>query len=93
MTERFRSHNVLDLWMEKVVKREMNGYVELVRYVDDFVVMVQYKKQTCKLAYKWINRRSQEKSMNWMEFIKYIKQFPLPKPQIKHNIYVLGGNV
>jgi len=214
-------HYVLDLWVEKVVKREMNGYVELVRYADDFVIMVQYKeeaekimellgerlnkfgldlskektrliefgryartnaerkgrkpetldflgfthfcdrsrkgsfkvgrktkqkkynaklkemnewlkairnmvetkewwevlkaklrghyeyygisgnypslmkyyKQTYKLAYKWINRRSQKKSMNWKQFVEYIKQFPLPKPEIKHNIYVLGGNV
>ncbi|MBT9139027.1 MAG: Group II intron-encoded protein LtrA [Syntrophomonadaceae bacterium] len=193
-------HYVLDLWVEKAVKREMNGYVELVRYADDFVVLVQYKeeaekimemlgerlnkfgldlskektrliefgryakinaerkgnfkvgrktrqkkynaklkemnewlkairnmveikewwevlkaklrghyeyygisgnypslmkyyRQTYTLAYKWINRRSQKKSMNWTQFVEYIKQFPLPKPEIKHNIYVLGGNV
>lgn len=207
-------HYVLDLWVEKAVKREMNGYVELVRYADDFVVLVQYKeeaekimemlgerlnkfgldlskektrliefgryakinaerkgkkpdtldflgfthfcdrsrkgnfkvgrktrqkkynaklkemnewlkairnmveikewwevlkaklrghyeyygisgnypslmkyyRQTYTLAYKWINRRSQKKSMNWTQFVEYIKQFPLPKPEIKHNI-------
>lgn len=214
-------HYVLDLWMEKVIKRDMQGYVELVRYCDDFVILVQYKeeaekilklleerlnkfgldlskektrliefgryaranaerkgkkpdtfdflgfthfcdksrkgnfklgrktkrkkfnvilkemnnwlrsvrnmvkirewwkvlvakirghyeyygisgnyaslrklyKQACKMAYKWINRRSQKKSMNWKQFMEYLEQFPFPKPEIKHNIYILGGNV
>lgn len=214
-------HYVLDLWVEKVIKRDMQGFVELVRYCDDFVILVQYKeeaekilkllevrlnkfglnlskdktrliefgkyakanakrkdkkpdafdflgfthfcgksrkgnfkvgrktkrkkyneklkemngwlksvrnmvelkewwkvlvakirghneyygisgnyaslrefyKQTCKLAYKWINRRSQKKSMNWKQFVGYLEQFPLPKPEIKHSIYILGGKV
>lgn len=214
-------HYVLDLWVEKVIKREMQGYIELVRYCDDFVILVQYKeeaekvlklleerlgkfgldlakektrliefgryakrnaekdgrkpdtfdflgfthysdktrkgnfkvgrktkrkklseklkemndwlksirnvvevkvwwevlaaklqghygyygisgnyasmnayyKHTCGLAYKWINRRSQKKSMNWRQFVEYLELFPLPKPTIKHNIYIFGGNV
>ena len=209
-------HYVLDLWVEKVVKRDMNGYVELVRYCDDFVILVQYKEdaekilalleerlnkfgldlakektraiefgryavvnarkkgkkpdtfdflgfthycdksrkgkfkvgrktqrkklnaalkkmndwlksvrnlvelkewwktlvakisghygyygisgnytsiarfyeRSYRLAYKWINRRSQKKSMNWEQFSQYVKQFPLPKPVIKHNLYM-----
>jgi len=213
-------HYVLDLWVEKVVKRDMQGYVQLVRYCDDFVILVQYKeeaervlellegrlnkfgldlskektrliqfgryaranaekkgrkpdtfdflgfthfcdktrkgnfkvgrrtkrkkfnaklkemndwlksirnmvelkewwkilvaklrghyeyygisgnyvsirafyKRTCKLAYKWLNRRSQKKSMNWKQFTEYLEQFPLPQPTIRHNIYILGGN-
>lgn len=34
-------HYVLDLWMERVVKRESRGYVEMVRYADDFIICVQ----------------------------------------------------
>ena len=214
-------HYALDLWVEKVIKREMQGYVELVRYCDDFVIVVQYKEeaekilnlleerlnkfgldlskektrliefgryaranakrngrkpetldflgfthycdktrkgnfkvgrktrrkkfneklkemndwlktvrnmveikewwkvlaaklrghyeyygisgnyaslrsfsiQTLKLVYKWINRRSQKKSMNWKRFVEYLEQFPLPQPTIRRNIYSLGGNV
>lgn len=36
-------HYVLDLWMEKVVKPQCRGVVEIVRYADDFVICVQYK--------------------------------------------------
>jgi RNA-directed DNA polymerase len=36
-------HYVLDLWMTKVVKKRMRGYVEMIRYADDFVICVQAK--------------------------------------------------
>jgi Retron-type reverse transcriptase len=36
-------HYVLDLWMTKVVKKQMEGYVEMIRYADDFVICVQNK--------------------------------------------------
>lgn len=42
-------HYILDLWMEKIIKRDMRGYVELLRYCDDFIVLVQYKKEAEKI--------------------------------------------
>lgn len=36
-------HYVLDLWVEKVVKRNYAGYVGIIRYADDFVICVQHK--------------------------------------------------
>jgi RNA-directed DNA polymerase len=214
-------HYVLDLWIEKVVKRDMQGYVELIRYCDDFVIVVQYKeeaekivellkerlnkfgldlskektrliefgkyarvnaektgkkpdtfdflgfthycdrtrkgyfkvgrktrrkklnetlkkmniwlksvrnllklkewwkvlitkvrghyeyygisgnyssllafyRQIVKLSFKWVNRRSQKKSMNGSQYREYLEQFPLPKPKIKHNIYIFSKSV
>ena len=31
-------HYVLDLWFEKVIKKQQSGYAQLTRYADDFVV-------------------------------------------------------
>jgi len=39
-------HYVLDEWFEKEVKPRMKGQCYLVRYCDDFVIMVQYKTET-----------------------------------------------
>jgi group II intron reverse transcriptase/maturase len=36
-------HYVLDLWFEKIVKRQVRGACYLVRYADDFIIMVQYQ--------------------------------------------------
>ncbi|WP_078380098.1 group II intron reverse transcriptase/maturase [Sutcliffiella halmapala] len=36
-------HYVLDLWFEKVVRKQCNGQAYMVRYADDFVCCFQYK--------------------------------------------------
>jgi group II intron reverse transcriptase/maturase len=38
-------HYVLDLWFEKVIKKQCRGYVGIVRYADDFVCTFQYKSE------------------------------------------------
>ena len=35
-------HYVLDLWFEQEVKKRLDGFAQLVRYADDFVVCFQY---------------------------------------------------
>ena len=37
-------HYVLDLWFEKRAKKDMQGEAYLTRFVDDFVVAFQYKR-------------------------------------------------
>jgi len=38
-------HYVLDLWVDKVLKKEFKGEVYYVRYADDFVLMFQYESE------------------------------------------------
>lgn len=38
-------HYVLDLWFEKIYKRQRRGYAFMVRYADDFVVGFEYKEE------------------------------------------------
>jgi RNA-directed DNA polymerase len=42
-------HYTLDLWIEKVVKPSSKGYVQLVRYADDFVLLIENKWEALKL--------------------------------------------
>jgi RNA-directed DNA polymerase len=42
-------HYVLDVWMTKVVTKRMRGYVEMIRYADDFVICVQAKAEAEKI--------------------------------------------
>jgi len=43
-----------------------------------------------RLIFKWLNRRSQRKSLNWSGFNAYLRHYPLPKPRIMHNLYTLS---
>jgi group II intron reverse transcriptase/maturase len=49
-----------------------------------------YYTRALRLAYKWVNRRSQKKSYNWQQFLKFVKYNPLPKPKIYHLTYTLS---
>ncbi len=41
-------HYVLDLWFEKVVKPRMKGEVYLIRYLDDFIVCFQHRRDAVR---------------------------------------------
>jgi RNA-directed DNA polymerase len=43
-----------------------------------------------RLAFIWINRRSQKKSCNWSQFCRFLEYKPLPKPRIYHQMYTLS---
>lgn len=45
-------HYVLDVWFEKKIKPELEGYAELVRYADDFICMVQSAQDARKIEQK-----------------------------------------
>lgn len=47
----------------------------------------RYYEKTLRLVRKWLNRRSQRKTFSWIEYKKYLKQYPLPKPRITCNLY------
>lgn len=42
-------HYVLDLWFEKVEKRKIAGYTEIVRYADDFIIGAQTKPEAYQI--------------------------------------------
>lgn len=38
-------HYILDIWFELIVKKHCKGYVQLIRYADDFIIGIQYKEE------------------------------------------------
>ena len=51
-------HFVLDLWFEKVIKRKVKGFVQLIRYADDFIVLFQIAKEAEEFGRKLRERLS-----------------------------------
>jgi RNA-directed DNA polymerase len=43
--------------------------------------------QATRILFKWLNRRSQRKSMTWEKFSLYREAFPLPKVKIYHTLF------
>ncbi len=49
-------HYVMDLWYEKVEKKRVKGYTEIVRYADDIVIGVQKKEEAIKILEDIVKR-------------------------------------
>lgn len=68
-------HYVLDLWFEKVVRRQCRGQAYIVRYADDFVCCFQYKSDAENF---------------YTALIKRLKQFNLEVAEYKTKIIPFG---
>lgn len=89
-------HYALDLWMEKVVKPECRGAVEIVRYADDFVICVQYKDEAVKILAALKERLAKfklelaEDKTRLIEFGRFAKQNADAKDQRAATFNFLG---
>jgi hypothetical protein len=74
-----------DWW--KVLGMKLIGHYRYYGISGNMRDLKGFYNQTVKLAYKWINRRSQKKSYNITQFYKMLEYNPLPKPKIYHRTY------
>jgi len=49
-------------------------------------------RETTKLLYKWLNRRSQRRSYQWAEFKQLLQRFPLPLPRVRVHLFYQSPN-
>lgn len=56
-------HYVLDLWFEKVIKRQFNGSAHIIRYCDDFVCCFQYESEA-RNFYQMLTQRLRKFNLN-----------------------------
>ena len=74
-------------WWQQLTTK-IKGHYAYYGVSDNSWSLNAYYQRIKQIVFKWINRRSQRKSMSWEKFSKYLKRYPLPKPQIVHKFYV-----
>ena len=42
----------------------------------------QYRTESCRALFKWVNRRSQKRSYTWRAFNRLLQRFAVPMPRI-----------
>lgn len=80
----------LQLWWP-ILKLKLRGHYQYYGISGNMLTIVAFYQQVRKLAFKWINKRSQRKTWNWIQFQRYLKYNPLPKPKIYHLTYTLSS--
>lgn len=47
----------------------------------------KFLQNATRIFWKWINRRSQRRSMNWEQFRRFLQMHPLPRAKIYHALF------
>lgn len=69
------------------VRQKLTGHYRYYGVTDNFERMQEYRLRVIQLLFKWLNRRSQRKSMTWETFSKYLRSYRLPSPRIYVNVF------
>ena len=80
----------LEEWW-KVLRLKLIGHYRYYGISGNMQGLRKFYEQTSRLAYKWINRRSQKKSYTYAQFCRFKEYNPLPEPKIYHRIYALSS--
>jgi len=87
--KKVRNMTLLKEWW-KVLKMKLTGHYRYYGISGNMQAMRLFYIEASKLAYKWINRRSQKKSYNYAEYCLFREYNPLPEPKIYHLTYTLS---
>jgi group II intron reverse transcriptase/maturase len=68
-----------------VLQAKLRGHYQYYGIRGNMRSLRRYYAQTVRMAFKWLNRRSQRKSFSWESFLMYLKCYPLPLPKIMQN--------
>jgi group II intron reverse transcriptase/maturase len=72
----------------KTLQAKLRGHFQYYGVSENYAGIVRFYKNTIRLVHKWMNRRSQKRKMNWVNFSKYLEHYPIPKPRIVHSFYL-----
>ncbi len=74
----------------KTLRLKLNGHYQYFGVSGNMRWLRQFRDKVVQAAYKWINRRSQKRSMYRKGFQQYLEKYPLPMPKIYHSLNTLS---
>jgi hypothetical protein len=66
----------------KTLKAKLQGTWNYYGLIGNFRRMQLLYEATCRALYKWLNRRSQRKSLTWPAVNRLLVRFQVPRPRI-----------
>lgn len=81
-----RSRVSLKEWWP-VLKSKVAGHINYFGVSGNYRWLEQFIQRVTCIAFKWINRRSQKKSMNWEQYARHLSFNPLPQARITYRLY------
>lgn len=77
--------SIKQIWLEFC--RKLQGHIVYFGVTDNCENVVRFLHEARRVFFKWMNRRSQRRSLNWEQFTTFEREFPMPRAKIYHNMY------
>jgi len=81
-----RNRVLLKEWWPTLILK-VKGHLNYFGISGNYYCLEQFRNSVLHLAFKWINRRSQKKSMNWERYLRFLEYNPLPESRISYALY------
>ena len=78
-----RNRVALTVWWQ-LLTQKLIGHYQYYGVSGNIRGLKRFYYYSVRLAFKWVNRRSQKRSYNWEQFNRFLSFNPLPKPKIYH---------
>jgi len=69
------------------VRRHLAGHIRYYGVSGNYRALIRYVSAASRLLFKWLNRRSQRRSIQWERFRRVLRDRVLPRVRIVHNLY------
>lgn len=73
------------------IQIKMKGHINYFGVTHNRRMISNFVFEVRKLIFKWLNRRSQRRSFDWIDYAKFLIKFPLPPRHTNVKLYVLGA--
>lgn len=70
----------------QTLKAKLQGTWNYYGLIGNYRRMMLLYDATCRTLFKWLNRRSQRRSLTWSAFNRMLKRFQVPRPRIVEKI-------
>ncbi len=74
-----------EIW--QIFKAKLRGHIQYYGVSHNIEKVNAFLFMATGIIYKWLNRRSQQKSFNWEKFQLYMRANPLPTGKIVHKLF------
>ncbi len=74
-----------EIWRRFRIK--LAGHIQYYGVTFNVKKVALFREQAIRIMFKWINRRSQRRSITWDKFELYLKAYPPPKARVCHSLY------
>jgi RNA-directed DNA polymerase len=74
-------------YVMEMLQIKLLGYYRYYGITDNSTAVRNFYDKVRRMLFKWFNRRSQRKSMNWDKYVRFLKKNPLPRAKTYVSIY------